>query len=159
MPERKTHHVGERLPLSVPQEQLDDLRARRRATRWPDAVPESSWDYGPDLSYLQDLCAYWAAGFDWRRAEARLNGCERFVTVVDGERLHYLHAPSPHPAATPLLLTHGWPGSVDEFLGVLGALTDPPDVRRRRCARLHRRRAVDSRLRLVRSASPARSPR
>jgi pimeloyl-ACP methyl ester carboxylesterase len=126
MPERKTHSVGERLSLSVPEEQLDDLRARLRATRWPDAIPESTWDYGTDLSYLQDLCAYWADGFDWRRAEARLNAWDHFVTVVDGERLHYLHAPSPHPGALPLLLTHGWPGSVAEFLGVLGPLTDPP---------------------------------
>ncbi len=126
MPERKTHRVGERLPLSVPEEQLDDLRARLRATRWPDAIPESRWDYGTDLSYLQDLCAYWADGFDWRRAEARLNAGEHFATVIDGERLNYLHAPSPHPEAMPLLLTHGWPGSVAEFLGVLGPLTDPP---------------------------------
>jgi microsomal epoxide hydrolase len=126
MPDRRTHQFGERLRISVPEEKLDDLRSRLRATRWPDAIPESRWDYGTDLSYLQDLCAYWADGFDWRRAEARLDAWEHFVTVVDGERLHYLHAPSPHPGAMPLLLTHGWPGSVAEFLGVLGPLTDPP---------------------------------
>jgi pimeloyl-ACP methyl ester carboxylesterase len=117
--------VAERFAIDVPQEQLDDLRARLRATRWPDALPGSGWDHGTDLTYLQELCAYWADGFDWRRAEARLNTWEHHRTVLDGEQVHYLQAPSPHPGAMPLLLTHGWPGSVVEFLDVLGPLTDP----------------------------------
>lgn len=118
--------MAERFSIAVPQAQLDDLQARLRATRWPDALPGSGWDHGTDLAYLQELCASWADDFDWRRAEARLNTWEHSRTVVDGEQLHYLHAPSAHPGATPLLLTHGWPGSVVEFLGVLGPLTDPP---------------------------------
>lgn len=126
MPEHTGRSGPERLTVAVPQDQLDDLRSRLRATRWPDAVPGSGWDYGTDLAYLQDLCAYWADGFDWRRAEERLNAWPHFVTVIDGERLHYLHARSPHPGALPLLLTHGWPGSVVEFLDVLGPLVDPP---------------------------------
>ncbi len=118
--------MPERFVIAVAQDQLDDLRARLRATRWPDALPGSGWDYGTDLAYLQDLCGYWADGFDWRAAEARLNAWEHYRTEVDGQQLHYLHAPSPHPGAMPLLLTHGWPGSVVEFLGVLGPLVDPP---------------------------------
>ena len=112
--------------IAVPEDQLVDLRSRLRATRWPDSLPGSGWDYGTEPTYLQDLCAYWADGFDWRRAEARLNAWQHFRTVVDGQQLHYLHAPSPHPGAMPLLLTHGWPGSVVEFLGLVGPLTDPP---------------------------------
>lgn len=118
--------MAERFSIAVPQAQLDDLQGRLRATRWPDALPGSGWDHGTDLAYLQELCAYWAGDFNWRRAEARLNSWEHYTTVVDGEQLHYLHAPSRHPGAMPLLLTHGWPGSVVEFLGVLGPLTDPP---------------------------------
>ena len=112
--------------VAVGQPVLDDLSARLRATRWPDALPGAGWDYGTDLGYLQDLCRTWADGFDWRRQEARLNAWPQFLTEVDGERLHYLHARSPHPGALPLLLTHGWPGSVVEFLSVLGPLVDPP---------------------------------
>ena len=112
--------------IAVEQADLDELSRRLRATRWPDAAPGSGWAYGTDLEYLQDLCRYWADDFDWRRAEARLNTYPQFLTEVDGERLHYLHAPSPHPGAVPLLLTHGWPGSVVEFLHVLGPLVDPP---------------------------------
>lgn len=112
--------------VAVPQADLDDLTSRLRATRWPDALPGSGWDYGTDLAYLQDLCRYWADGFDWRSAEARLNAFPNWVTEIDGERLHYLHVPSPHAHAVPLLLTHGWPGSVVEFQHVIGPLVDPP---------------------------------
>ena len=112
--------------LAVDQTQLDDLSNRLRATRWPDALPGAGWDYGSDLSYVQDLCRYWADGFDWRRAEARLNAWQHRLTMLDGEQLHFMHARSPHPGALPLLLTHGWPGSVVEFLHVLGPLVDPP---------------------------------
>jgi hypothetical protein len=112
--------------VAVPDEQLDDLRSRLRATRWPDRSPGTGWEYGTDLAFLQELCASWAEDFDWRRAEERLNAWPHFRTVIDGEQLHYLHVPSPHAGAVPLLLTHGWPGSVVEFLGVLGPLTDPP---------------------------------
>ncbi len=113
--------------VDVPQAELDDLSTRLRATRWPDALPGAGWDLGTDLGTLQELCAYWADGFDWRSAEARQNAFPQYLTEVDGERLHYLHVPSPHPRALPLLLTHGWPGSVVEFLGIIDALVDPPD--------------------------------
>ncbi len=118
--------MAEPFEIAVDQAVLDDLSARLRATRWPDCVPGSGWDYGTDRDYLQDLCRFWADGFDWRRAEARLNAYPHFLTEIDGERLHYLHARSPHPGAVPLLLTHGWPGSVVEFLHVIGPLVDPP---------------------------------
>lgn len=118
--------MPERFTIAVPQAQLDDLQSRLRATRWPDALPGTGWELGTDLAYLRELCASWAEEFDWRRAEARLNAWEHHRTVIDGQQLHYLHAPSPHPGALPLLLTHGWPGSVVEFLHVLGPLTDPP---------------------------------
>jgi hypothetical protein len=91
--------VHEPFDISVPQDQLDDLRGRLRATRWPDALPGSAWDYGTDLTYLQDVCEYWADGFDWRQAEARLKGWDHYRAFVDGEHVHYLHAPSPHPGA------------------------------------------------------------
>jgi microsomal epoxide hydrolase len=113
--------------VDVPQAELDELSARLRATRWPDPAPGADWTYGTELAALQDLCAYWADGFDWYRAQARLNAYPQYLTEVDGERLHLLHVPSPHEGAVPLLLTHGWPGSVVEFLGVLDALVDPPD--------------------------------
>ncbi len=118
--------MAEPFTVAVAQSVLDDLSARLRATRWPDALPGSGWDYGTDLGYLRDLCRTWADGFDWRRQEARLNAWPQHVTEIDGARLHYLHARSPHPGALPLLLTHGWPGSVVEFLSVLGPLVDPP---------------------------------
>ena len=111
--------------VDVDQRVLDDLSARLRATRWPDALPGSGWEYGTERGYLQELCGHWADGFDWRAAERRLNAFPQYLTQVDGERLHYLHVPSPHPGALPLLLTHGWPGSVVEFLAVLPALVDP----------------------------------
>ena len=122
MPERRR----EPFVVAVPDDQLADLRARLRATRWPDALPGAGWDHGTDLGYLQELCASWADDFDWRQAEARLNAWPQFRTVVDGTQLHHLHVRSPHPGALPLLLTHGWPGSVVEFLGLIGPLTDPP---------------------------------
>ena len=118
--------MPEPFSVAVAQSVLDDLSARLRATRWPDALPGTGWDLGTELGYLQELCRTWSDDFDWRRQEARLNAWPQFLTEVDGARLHYLHARSPHPAALPLLLTHGWPGSVVEFLSVLGPLVDPP---------------------------------
>src|SRR6266480_3511325 len=105
---------------------LDDLRQRLARTRWPDQMPGTEWVYGTDLATLQDLCSYWADGYDWRTAEAELNQWPQFETDVDGLHLHFIHARSPHPDAFPLVITHGWPGSVAEFLKILGPLTDPP---------------------------------
>ncbi|MGW3359708.1 epoxide hydrolase family protein [Streptomyces bungoensis] len=111
--------------IDIPQAQLDDLHRRLDATRWPDELPGVGWDRGVPLSYLKELVAYWRTAFDWRASEARLNAYPQFIEEIDGARVHFLHVRSPEPDATPLLLTHGWPGSVAEFLDVIGPLTDP----------------------------------
>ncbi|MCM3923295.1 epoxide hydrolase [Frankia sp. AiPs1] len=112
--------------IDVPDAVLDDLRQRLRRTRWTEQIPGTGWDLGTDVDYLRGLCAYWADGFDWRAAEARLNRWPHLRTVIDGTTVHALHARSPHPGAVPLLLTHGWPGSIVEFGGVIDRLVDPP---------------------------------
>jgi microsomal epoxide hydrolase len=111
--------------VSVPQDDLDDLRARLLRTRWPDQIPGTGWDAGTDQGYLQELCDYWAQGFDWRRTEAWLNRWPQFRTTVDGQQIHFIHARSEHSNAIPLLLLHGWPGSVLEFVKIVGPLVDP----------------------------------
>jgi len=107
--------------LAVPEAELDDLRARLRATRWPEPATDPA--QGVALADLQDLCAYWADGYDWRATEARLNATPQFRTEIDGLRIHFLHVRSGAPDAFPLVLTHGWPGSVVEFLDALEPLT------------------------------------
>ena len=107
--------------LVVAEAELDDLRRRLSATRWPER--ETDPDQGVALADLQALCAHWADGYDWRVAEERLNAAPQFRMTIDGLGIHFLHARSPHPDAFPLLLTHGWPGSVVEFLDALGPLT------------------------------------
>ncbi|GAA5164314.1 epoxide hydrolase [Pseudonocardia eucalypti] len=111
--------------LRVPEGVLDDLRRRLAATRWPEreTVPDSA--QGPQLDRVRRLVAHWSTEYDWRKAEARLNGAGQFRTRLDGLGIHFLHARSRHENAFPLLLTHGWPGSVVEFLGLVGPLTDP----------------------------------
>jgi pimeloyl-ACP methyl ester carboxylesterase len=116
-----------RFTLEVPQRELDDLRERLARTRWPERETVGDWSQGIPLAYVHDLCGYWAEAYDWRRAEAALNGVGQFRTEIDGLGIHFLHARSPHAGALPLLLTHGWPGSVVEFLKVIGPLVDPPD--------------------------------
>ncbi|MCZ7530502.1 MAG: epoxide hydrolase [Acidimicrobiia bacterium] len=111
--------------VEVTDDVLDDLRTRLRATLWPDAAPGAPWEYGTDLTYLRDLCEYWADGYDWRAAEQRLNTFDHFTTTIDGQNIHFVHAPSPEPDAEPLVITHGWPGSVVEFLDVIGPLSNP----------------------------------
>ncbi|MFT4039528.1 MAG: epoxide hydrolase [Thermomicrobiales bacterium] len=111
--------------LAVPQADLDDLHDRLSRTRWPDELPDSGWAYGVPLATIQALAEQWGSAFDWRAWEARLNHVPQFTTVIDGQPIHFLHIVSPEPSATPLLLTHGWPGSVLEFLEVLGPLSDP----------------------------------
>ena len=112
--------------LDVPERELDDLRERLARTRWPECETVGDWAQGIPLAYVQDLCGYWAETYDWRRAEAALNAVGQFTTEIDGLGIHFLHARSPHDGALPLLLTHGWPGSVVEFLKVIGPLVDPP---------------------------------
>ncbi|WP_243794916.1 epoxide hydrolase family protein [Saccharopolyspora gloriosae] len=113
--------------LQVDQDRLDDLRARLERVRWPGEQPVEDWSQGVPLSYIQDLAAYWADGYDWRRCESRLNAAQQFRTEIDGVDIHFLHARSPHEGALPLILTHGWPGSVREFLDLVEPLTNPPD--------------------------------
>ncbi|MFB7122056.1 epoxide hydrolase family protein [Kitasatospora sp. NPDC056273] len=111
--------------IDIPQEALDDLDRRLAATRWPGEVPGAGWRRGVPLGYLKELAEYWRTGFDWRKAEAHLNSFPQFLTEVDGVDVHFLHVRSPEPDALPLVVTHGWPGSVAEFLDVIGPLTDP----------------------------------
>jgi epoxide hydrolase len=113
--------------IEIPDAELADLRERLRSTRWPEREPVDDWSQGVPLGYLQDLCRYWAEDYDWRATEARLNALPGFRTELDGLGIHYLHVRSPHPGALPLVITHGWPGSIVEFLDVIGPLTDPPD--------------------------------
>jgi microsomal epoxide hydrolase len=111
--------------IDVPEAVLDDLRERLARTRFPDQIAGSGWDYGTDRAYLAELCEYWRDKFDWRSHEALLNRFDHFVTDIDGQRLHFIHQRSPVAGALPLVITHGWPGSVFEFYKIIGPLTDP----------------------------------
>ncbi len=111
--------------IDVPQADLDDLRDRLARTRWPDELPGAGWDYGIPLDYTRELAEYWRTGYDWRAHEARLNEFGQFTTTIDGQRIHFLHVRSAVPDALPLVITHGWPGSVAEFMNIIGPLTDP----------------------------------
>src|SRR6266571_6960780 len=130
LPTHRVRTLGQEiLPflLDVPEPQLAALRRRLRATRWPEPEPVPDWSQGVPLAYLRDLCDYWADGYDWRRAEARLNALPLFRTEIDGLSIVFAHVRSPRPDALPLILTHGWPGSVVEFLKVIGPLSEPGD--------------------------------
>jgi microsomal epoxide hydrolase len=111
--------------LAVPDAALEDLCARLALTRFPDQAPGPAWAYGTDVAYLRELVAYWRDGFDWRATEARLNALPQFKVPLHDIELHFLHVPGQGPAPCPLLLSHGWPGSVFEFLGIIPRLTDP----------------------------------
>jgi pimeloyl-ACP methyl ester carboxylesterase len=120
--------------IKIPETDLDDLRDRLARTRWPEAATAEGWTQGVPLDYARELCDYWARQYDWRRCEAELNALPQFRTGLDGGgddtvEIHLIHARSPHAGALPLLLTHGWPGSIVEFLGVIEALRNPPDPR------------------------------
>jgi epoxide hydrolase len=111
--------------INVPDQELADLRDRLRRTRWPEPETTGDWSQGVPLGYMEELCGYWAEGYDWRACEARLNALPQFRTGIDGLAIHFLHVRSPRARALPLIMTHGWPGSVVEFLKVIGPLTDP----------------------------------
>ncbi|MFG1796423.1 epoxide hydrolase family protein [Nocardia sp. NPDC049149] len=111
--------------IQVPEQELVDLRARLRSTRWPERETVDDWSQGVPLAYVRELCAYWAEHYDWRATEARLNAVPNLRTEIDGLGIHFVHVPSPEPKALPLILTHGWPGSIVEFGKVIGPLTDP----------------------------------
>jgi epoxide hydrolase len=111
--------------IDIPQADLDDLRARLDRTRWPDQLPGVGWDYGIPLDYVKELAEYWRASYDWRAHERKLNEFPQFTTTIDGENVYFLHVRSAEPGALPLVMTHGWPGSIVEFSEVIGPLTDP----------------------------------
>jgi pimeloyl-ACP methyl ester carboxylesterase len=111
--------------IEIPDADLRDLRERLQRTRWPEAETVGDWSQGVPLAYLEELCGYWADRYDWRSIEVRLNGLPQFRTEIDGLGIHFIHVRSPHPEALPLVITHGWPGSVIEFLKVLGPLAGP----------------------------------
>jgi pimeloyl-ACP methyl ester carboxylesterase len=111
--------------IETPPAQLDDLRTRLRRTRWPDKETVGDWSQGVPLGFLRELCRYWADGYNWPERERRLNALPQFRTEIGGLGIHFVHVRSPQPDALPLLLTHGWPGSIAEFAKVIGPLTDP----------------------------------
>jgi pimeloyl-ACP methyl ester carboxylesterase len=111
--------------IDVPQAEIDELRRRVQATRWPskELVPDRS--QGVQLATMQELARYWTTEYDWRKAEVKLNALPQFTTEIDGVEIHFIHVRSPHEDAMPLIMTHGWPGSVIELLETVGPLTDP----------------------------------
>jgi pimeloyl-ACP methyl ester carboxylesterase len=111
--------------LAIQDDALADLRTRLGRTRWPNRETVADWSQGAPLERVRTLCDHWAGAYDWRRCEARLNALGQYRTMIDGLGIHFLHVRSPNADALPLILTHGWPGSVIEFLKVLGPLTDP----------------------------------
>ncbi len=111
--------------IEVPEAVLADLRERLARTRWPEAIPGEGWAYGADLAYLRELCEYWRTSYDWRRHEAALNAVPRFTAEVDGVELAFWHLRGAGQRPFPLLLLHGWPGSIYEFFELLGPLSDP----------------------------------
>ncbi|MFV0258113.1 MAG: epoxide hydrolase family protein [Acidimicrobiales bacterium] len=111
--------------IAVADDVLDDLSRRLRATRWPEAEPVDDWSQGAPLPYVQEVADYWADRYDWRAREEYLNGFDQFMTTIDGVDIHFVHVRSPRPDAIPLIITHGWPGSVVEFHKVSRPLADP----------------------------------
>jgi pimeloyl-ACP methyl ester carboxylesterase len=129
-PERDTAHYADTpairpFRVEVPQADLDDLRRRLQATRWPDKETVADRSQGAQLATLQDLVRYWATDYDWRKGEAQLNAWPQFKTTIDGVDVHFFHVRARHPNALPLIITHGWPGSVFEQIKLIGPLTDP----------------------------------
>lgn len=111
--------------IAVADDVLTDLKSRLRNTRWPEAELVDDWSQGAPLQWIREVCRYWADEYDWRRREAQLNRFAQFTTGIDGLDIHFIHARSPHPDAMPLIITHGWPGSVVEFHKVIDPLVDP----------------------------------
>src|SRR5512133_3380655 len=111
--------------VDIPEDKIDDLRRRIEATRLPSKELVEDRSQGVQLATLQELARYWATEYDWRNAEAKLNAVPQFLTEIDGVEIHFIHVRSPHENALPLIMTHGWPGSVMELLETVGPLTDP----------------------------------
>jgi len=114
--------------INIPQAALNDLQDRLARTNWPDQLPGAGamdWKRGVPLAYIKELADYWRTGYDWRAQEAALNKFPQFTTEIDGQNIHFLHVRSPEPNALPLLLLHGYPSSVIEFMKIIGPLSDP----------------------------------
>ncbi|MEZ5558227.1 MAG: epoxide hydrolase N-terminal domain-containing protein [Pseudomonadales bacterium] len=111
--------------IAIPDSELADLRARLALTRFPEKETPDDWSQGVPLAYVKEVAAYWQSEYDWRRAEAQINAFPQFHTTIDGLDIHFLHVRSPNENALPLVMTHGWPGSIVEFLKVIGPLADP----------------------------------
>lgn len=113
--------------MYVPDQILIDLRRRLAETKWPDQLPGTTWEYGVDIKKVRELAEYWQNGYDWRAQEAKINRFEQFTTEIDEQQIHFIHQRSPRPDAIPLMLIHGWPGSIVEFLDLIQPLTEPKD--------------------------------
>jgi len=111
--------------FNIPEEELTDLRRRIAATRWPEKEPVADRSQGVQLATMQKLAAYWATDYDWRECEATLNALPHFITEIDGLDIHFIHVRSKHENALPLIVTHGWPGSIIEQLKIIDPLTNP----------------------------------
>ncbi len=109
----------------IPAARIIDLHERIDRARWPDQINDDAWSYGTELNYLRELVQYWRRDFRWSQAQTELNGFDHFLLDIDGLDLHFIHQRSPHASATPLLITHGWPGSIVEFLDLIPRLTEP----------------------------------
>src|SRR5436190_12458395 len=121
----ETHTEIRPFQVDVPEEKLAELRRRIDATRLPSKELVADRSQGVQLATIQELARYWTTDYDWRTCEARLNALPQFTTEIDGVEIHFIHVRSPHEHALPLLVTHGWPGSVIELLETVGPLTDP----------------------------------
>ena len=113
--------------MHVPDRVLLDLRRRLAETNWPDQLPGTTWEYGADIRKVRELADYWQNGYDWRAQEAKINQLDQFTTEIDGQQIYFIHERSPRPGAIPLMLIHGWPGSILEFEKLIGPLTHPQD--------------------------------
>jgi len=130
--------------IAISDDQLEDLKRRLRATRWPERECVDDWTQGLPLAYAREVASYWLEKYDWRRREALLNRFPQFKTKIDGLEIHFIHVRSQHPDATPLIITHGWPGSIVEFQKVIEPLTNLDRTWRRGCRRVPRRVSVAS---------------
>ena len=111
--------------VEIGQAELDDLQQRLAMTRFPEAETVDDWSQGIPLDYVRSVAEYWRDDYDWRRCETLLNQYPHYLTEIDGVDIHFMHIRSPEPSARPLIMTHGWPGSIIEFMDVIGPLTDP----------------------------------
>lgn len=111
--------------IAISDSEIDDLKQRLKLTRWPDQIPGTEWKYGAKTQYIQSICNYWLEEYDWRKHEAELNRFPQYKTDIDGHEIHFIHARSQHDNATPILISHGWPGTIVEFMKIIDPLIDP----------------------------------